>query len=182
MCMDYSTYSRLDYGRLVRLFNPIVEVLKFKLFELEGYGFNPDNGYMFGFSFGARLVAEAGLRFGERRIKEIDCCDMAGPGFDAKIQPNYKLAAKNVQCIQTSYDKGTRHNKCNQNWKMGNCGYSQPGARDPPLGSHGLCPYFYVSAFTNSFKAIEKPNACRRFNTAPFLENFQMGYNETRKE
>jgi hypothetical protein len=62
-----------------------------------------------------------------------------------------KPAAKNVACINTSYDKGTYIYNCHQNFRMGNCGYSQAGAGSFPLGSHGLCPYFYNLAFKNNF-------------------------------
>lgn len=55
---------------------------------------------------------------------------MAGPPFD--IRPNdFKLSAQNVQCIHTnSRDKGTRHFNCHQNWRLGNCGYSQGISRN----------------------------------------------------
>lgn len=108
---------------------------------------------------------------------------MAGPGFDYRPQPDHSSAAKNVQCIHTSSDKGTRHTLCDQNWKMGNCGQSQAAAGPPPKGSHGLCPYFYNSAFTHNFYAIPKPKECssRRFATS-WPENFKMGYSETRKK
>jgi len=110
-------------------------------------------------------------------------CDMAGPGFDFRPQPDHKLAAQNVQCIHTSANKGTRHtSNCNQDWKMGNCGESQPAAGEPPLGSHGLCPYFYVSAFENNFFAIPRPPICPTLNPAQeWPQNFKMGYMENRK-
>lgn len=182
--MDYSSYSELSYVRLVRLFKPIVSILTSQLTEMEYHGFDPNKGYMFGFSFGGRVAIAAGYRFGVRKLKEIDCCDMAGPGFDTRKQLDNKLSAQNVQCIQTSSDKGTRHNNCHQNWKLGNCGMSQPAAGDPPYGSHGLCPYFYNSAFNNNFEAIEKPKNCnsKRSTVAKYPYKFTMGYKEWRKE
>lgn len=72
ICMDYFKYSNLEYGRLVRFFEPIAEILTGKLHHLEWQGFRPENGFMFGFSFGGQLVSEAGRRFGSNKIKSID--------------------------------------------------------------------------------------------------------------
>lgn len=96
---------------------------------------------------------------------------------------DHRRAAKNVQCIFTSRDKGSRHTTaCHQNWKMGNCGWSQVAAQDPPLGSHGLCPYFYLSAFSNDFPAVRKPAECgSRRMAGSWPVGFKMGYTESRK-
>lgn len=96
---------------------------------------------------------------------------------------DHRKSAKNVQCIFTSRDKGSRHTtSCHQNWKMGNCGWSQVAAQDPPMGSHGLCPYFYLSAFTNDFVAVRKPNECGARRPAALIPpGFKMGYMEPRK-
>jgi hypothetical protein len=61
---------------------------------------------------------------------------MAGPGFDATFRktPDPTLAAKNVQCIHTSSDKGTSSRNCCQNWNMGDCGKRQPAAGPFPKG------------------------------------------------
>lgn len=73
ICMDYSYFSVDEsYFMLVRHFDPITEVLKAKLLDLEHAGYNPENMFLFGFSFGGQLVVEAGKRFGPKRIKEID--------------------------------------------------------------------------------------------------------------
>lgn len=108
---------------------------------------------------------------------------MAGPGFDHNtIQPDHKSAAQNVQCLHTSRDKGTRFYNCHQDWRLGNCGYAQIAASDPPFGSHGLCPYMYVSSFENNFYAIDKPAACASKQFAAFWpQKYKMGYMETRK-
>lgn len=117
-------------------------------------------------------------------IKKIFlACEPAGPGFDHRSpSPDHRPAAQNVQCIHTSSDKGTRHTaSCHQNWKMGNCGLSQIGASAPPLGSHGLCPYFYNAAFKYDFYASEKPTECRTRHMANSWPNgFKMGYMENR--
>lgn len=107
---------------------------------------------------------------------------MAGPGFDNRPQADHRLAAQNVQCLHTSRDKGTRHYNCHQDWRLGNCGYSQDAAADPPFGSHGLCPYFYVSAFDHDFFAVPQPNECTARAPAQFWpDKYKMGYLETRK-
>lgn len=140
--MDYSEYSQLFYSHLLLLFNQMANVLKDKLKELETFGFAPNRGYLFGFSYGAHLATVGAYKFGKRKIKEIDCCDMPGMGFDFKISNN-KLSAKNVQCIQTS-SIGTIFNSCHQNWKMGNCGYSQPGTLESSFESHMLYVLIFI--------------------------------------
>lgn len=70
--MDYSRYAAESYVRLVRVFDPIAQILTLQLYLLDYLGFNMDNGYMFGFSYGGQLATEAGRRFGYKRLKEID--------------------------------------------------------------------------------------------------------------
>uniref|UniRef100_T1DIE1 Putative triacylglycerol lipase n=1 Tax=Psorophora albipes TaxID=869069 RepID=T1DIE1_9DIPT len=182
VCMDYGKYSLNDdyFGRLVPKFEIVVEALLNRLELMEKDGFDPANGFMFGFSFGSQSAIEAGRRFGFHKMGRIDACDPAGPGFDSdrnfsSLDP--KLAAKNVQCIHTSNDKGTFRRDCHQDWDMGNCGNSQPASGPYPKGSHGLCPYFYNSAFTHEFRAIPKPKECTSFRAATHIPtDFRMGY------
>ena len=71
--MDYDYFARkIDYLWLTDQFRPIAAVLwkKLKQFEYEGY--SDKNGYMFGFSFGSRIVIEAGYNFGVNRLENID--------------------------------------------------------------------------------------------------------------
>lgn len=71
--MDYSNHSMVqDYFFLVRKFIPLSEVLLDKLRQLESQGFNPDNLFMYGFSFGAQLAINAGNLYGPSRVAEID--------------------------------------------------------------------------------------------------------------
>lgn len=71
--MDYYTWSQNpDYFQLVSKFDDISEVLWRRLRNIENEGFNPNDWYMFGFSFGARLVVDAAMNFGIYRVKEID--------------------------------------------------------------------------------------------------------------
>lgn len=70
--MDYSRYSSFDYVTLRLQFSKIADVLLKKLKQLESEGFSGDNGYGFGFSFGARLMAEACANFGYQKMKNVD--------------------------------------------------------------------------------------------------------------
>jgi Lipase len=177
--------SHVPYRRLVRNFEPIVDILTHKLRQLETDGFKPEDGYMFGFSFGAHIALHAALNaFGENRFGEIDLCEPAGPGFDGTMRElkAMSLAAKNVQCIHTSNTLGTRSRSCHQDWNMGHCGDYQVGAMPSPKGHHGLCPYFYANAFDHPFYAVKRPDYCLQSSrVAPeYPEDFQMGYMETR--
>lgn len=187
VCMNYYNYSKNgNYFQLVRNFDGIAEVLTNKLRQFKTQNFHPDNFLVFGFSFGAQLALEAGRRFGTKLIGQIDVCEPAGPGFDRNSEyqkQDPKDAAQNVQCIHTSSDKGTSKRNCHQNWMMGNCGKSQVAAGPKPKGSHGLCPYFYNSAFWFKFLAIPRPKNCdvtQRYNET-WPEDFRMGYMEDRK-
>uniref|UniRef100_A0A182PTT6 Lipase domain-containing protein n=1 Tax=Anopheles epiroticus TaxID=199890 RepID=A0A182PTT6_9DIPT len=160
-CMDYSSFSSGGYGGLVAVFRDVRDVLMHFLQQLRYEGVQFERTFLFGFSFGAQLALDVGSRIGSRELEAIDTCDMAGPGFDtdrAFKQMDFRNAAKNVQCIHTSIDKGTKFpNKCHQNWRMGLCGLRQAAAGPPPLGSHGLCPVFYNLAFKYQFLAQPKP-------------------------
>lgn len=71
--MDYSIFSvSSNYYSLVRDFNGIATVLTKKLKDFQTIGFDPNNIYMFGFSFGGQLALEAGRRSGKMLIKQID--------------------------------------------------------------------------------------------------------------
>ena len=71
--MDYSKCFNVDkYLKLLRKFSKISAVLLKKLRQLNESGVNDDDLFMYGFSFGARLVIDAGVNFGANRIKQID--------------------------------------------------------------------------------------------------------------
>lgn len=71
--MDYSNHSIIDdYFLLVRKFDIISSVLLKKLAQLNAQGFDEKEMFLYGFSFGAQLVINAGILFGENRIAEID--------------------------------------------------------------------------------------------------------------
>uniref|UniRef100_T1GNU6 Lipase domain-containing protein n=1 Tax=Megaselia scalaris TaxID=36166 RepID=T1GNU6_MEGSC len=153
ICMNYGVAAATKYFGLVRNVDILVEMLLEKLQELEYLGFKPANGYMYGFSYGARLVVWAGILFGHQRIGEIDVCDMAGPLFDKFPVSNTRSAAKNVQCIHTSSKEGTWGRDCHQNWNMGMCGKYQLAEENNPenTGSHGLCNSFSMLHFIITF-------------------------------
>lgn len=70
--MDFSRYASESYVRLVRVFDPMAQVLTLQLHLMDYMGFDMNNGYLFGFSYGGQLATEAGRRFGYKRLKEID--------------------------------------------------------------------------------------------------------------
>lgn len=71
--MDYNFYSSSEsYFRLVKQFNGIANVLTDFLYQFEQIGYDMNQGYMFGFSFGGQLVCESGRRIGYKKINEID--------------------------------------------------------------------------------------------------------------
>lgn len=73
MFMDYSNHSMVqEYFDLVGKFYRISTVLLEKLFELESQGFNPDNLFLYGFSFGGQLVVYTGALYGDQKIAQID--------------------------------------------------------------------------------------------------------------
>lgn len=72
MCLDYGYYAKDSYVRLMRVYEPLVQILTLQLFLLEYLGFDMDRGFMFGFSYGGQMATEAGRRIGHQRFKEID--------------------------------------------------------------------------------------------------------------
>lgn len=75
MCFDYSQYqSRLSdrYRPLVNNFMVIASTLTNILGKLEEVGFDPSNAFIFGFSYGARLVVQAAGSYGYQRVERID--------------------------------------------------------------------------------------------------------------
>lgn len=158
--MDYYTYSKdstqLGYLDLILNFDRISDVLLKKLNQFERDGFDPSNGFVFGFSMGAQLAINTGRRF-HGKLDAIDgklyfivscvlskplctlilifsylACEPAAPGFYPnpfyQSRGSPKLAAKNVQTIHTSINYGSLERDSHQDWLMGNCGADQPGA------------------------------------------------------
>lgn len=180
--MDYSYYSFAWIGTLVKKFDPIMKVLLTKLRKLEELQFVPDNGYLFGFSFGTLLAFEAGYQFGRLRLYRIDGCDPMGPYYYSKTSPPVMHAnesAQYVTCIHTSNDFGTSWRYCPIDINMGFCGDSQIAAWGSMTTSHQFCPIFYGNAFTHDFKLVEKPNYCVNDKYVPDVTSLPpmvMGY------
>lgn len=65
--MDYSHYNN-DYIFMITRFNAISKVLKGHLMSLRAVGINLANSYVFGFSFGARLIVRAGNELGVKQL------------------------------------------------------------------------------------------------------------------
>ena len=71
--MNYSYYSdTINYAAVVVHFQPISNLLLRKLNQLKSEGVTGDQIFMFGFSFGGRLVIDAALNFGTSLIDKID--------------------------------------------------------------------------------------------------------------
>lgn len=113
--MDYSNFSTGGYYDLTPHHDGISAVLTKKIISFE----NNDNILLYGFSFGARLAIDAGIESGLKgyEIDKIYACEPAGPGFFWYAK-NSQKAAKYVECIHTSTDKGTAVYNCHRNWRF----------------------------------------------------------------
>lgn len=132
--IDYSYYGKdPNFLALLWHFDSISSVVTKLLKNIEKEGFSPDNWFMFGQSYGARLVIDAAANFGYQKVKEIDgieysqhmessehiftVCELAGPGFEFRFTTKSpQSAAKNVACIHTSVLAGTFIRDCHQDW------------------------------------------------------------------
>lgn len=73
VCMDYSRFSKNpDYFGLVAQFPKILDVLYNQLDNYRRSGLDPNDMYMFGFSYGAHLCLQSAALLGEQVVKEID--------------------------------------------------------------------------------------------------------------
>lgn len=73
ICMDYRYASHnLNYFLLADHHRHFSSVLTNKLYELENLGFDPGEGFIFGFSYGGRIALEGSRMFGVQKIAEID--------------------------------------------------------------------------------------------------------------
>jgi hypothetical protein len=109
-----------------------------KLKQMEAEGIDPAKIFLYGHSLGARMVIDAGIKFGPNRIGMIDgdesdwfeetlttihyltACDPAGPEYYLyDVTTDAKKAAKNVQGIHTSILAGTMTRNCHQDFILG---------------------------------------------------------------
>ncbi|XP_058982152.1 uncharacterized protein LOC101889484 [Musca domestica] len=183
ICIDYSNWSKKPYLDLVQKFDIISHILYEEILELIRRGVDPANGYMFGFSYGGQLASKIGrqlIHYNDYMFKQIDMCDIAGPGFDFLSYAAHREAAENVACYYASLDKGTQFRSCHQNILLGHCGYTQPAILSQPyFSSHGLSVQIYINAFDYPFYASSKlPTWCLAGNPVLNLpEGFKVGYN-----
>ncbi|KAG5667338.1 hypothetical protein PVAND_015321 [Polypedilum vanderplanki] len=177
--MDYWHYAMHWYIFLLPNFESLSDLLMKKVNVIA----NPQKTTFFGFSFGARIVISAGVKIARNgtKVAKIYACDPAGPGF-GHFGIDQSTAADFVQCVHTSNTYGTGWYDCSQNWRMGVCGHSQPGARPFPYGSHGLCPYIFLSSFENDFKQDNYYNCTSDRLAKDLPDNLIMGPMETRTE
>lgn len=76
--MNYSYFSDRDnYFEVITHFKPISELVARKLRQLSFEGVRSDAMFMFGFSFGGRIVIEAAMLYGPKRISQIDSKEVA---------------------------------------------------------------------------------------------------------
>lgn len=82
--MNYSYYSdRLNYFDTISYFEPISKLVTKKLVQLRDGGASNDRIFMFGFSFGGRIVIEAALNYGTNLIGLIHCKNIRFGGAHA---------------------------------------------------------------------------------------------------
>ncbi|XP_030384015.1 uncharacterized protein LOC115631395 [Scaptodrosophila lebanonensis] len=181
VCIDYSIFASSSYLQLLANFDNILNAMVSIIHSLIASGFDPNRGYMFGFSFGGQLASAVGRALRPKYLfRNIDTCDMAGPGFDP-IAHDHSRAAKFVQCFHSSRDKGTFIFSCHRNVMLGSCGLSQPSlASQLHLGSHGLCVDIYINTFDYPFYALKSPPAeCMSFKPAAVIPNdYTVGYED----
>lgn len=73
MFMNYSYFSdRPNYFEVITHFKNISNLVTRKLRAARDEGFSSDNMFLFGFSLGGRIVIEAALNYGPKRIAQID--------------------------------------------------------------------------------------------------------------
>lgn len=72
ICMDYSDYNR-EYHTLFIHFKAISKILLGKLTELRDKSLRSQDAFLFGFSFGARLITRAATDFGPKLLGVIHC-------------------------------------------------------------------------------------------------------------
>lgn len=71
--MNYTHYSDTpNYLDLKRHFRPLTKLVTRKLRQVRDDGISSDCMFLFGFSFGGRLVIEAAMQYGPGKINAID--------------------------------------------------------------------------------------------------------------
>lgn len=131
------------------------------------------------------MVCAIGIEWSHllQRSPSISALDPVNPDLDTdgKFAKTPRNAGQHVQCVHCSITEGTpEHDRCDEDWVMGNCGITQAAASVFPYGSHGLCPYFYVYGMSHAFLSRPMPSQCTAENaTSANVGSFgkqRMGY------
>lgn len=72
MFVSQSDYNK-DYPFLIAHYKHAAKVLTDKLMELNRKGLRYSDAYLFGFSYGARLITRAGNDIGQKQLGIIHC-------------------------------------------------------------------------------------------------------------
>lgn len=65
--MDYNEYNK-DYSFLIKNYKIISKILADQLIAFRDKGLRLNESYMFGFSYGARLIVRAGSELGQKQL------------------------------------------------------------------------------------------------------------------
>ena len=75
-CVIYLDYSACvnenDYFEALKKFDSVSAVITRKLHDIEDEEMSSDNIHLYGFSLGARLMIDAAINFGPKKIGSID--------------------------------------------------------------------------------------------------------------
>ncbi|KAG4068895.1 hypothetical protein HA402_005043 [Bradysia odoriphaga] len=179
VCMDYSVFSmNSNYYSLVRDFNGIANVLTKKLKDFQALSFVPNNIYMFGFSFGAQLVLEAGRRFGKMLIKQIDGTEQCTVVLNPKlISIFYKYVIRlDLALTITSCIPAILLERLHRMFNVFIRVRLKEREKETAIKTG-------IWAIVHRFLAVPKPSNCRSNRVAPgnFIGNFSMGYMDALK-
>lgn len=86
--MDFFFYSKTTYGKLFKNFAGISNVLLKKVKQIGNY----ENQLIYGFSIGARLAVDVGIKISSPKIGRLELCEPAG-----EYQKNFRCS--NIPCL-----------------------------------------------------------------------------------
>lgn len=86
-----------DYGFLLANYKPIAKILTDKLKVLRDLSFDSAEAFIFGFSYGARIVTTAGIDFGPKQIGTIHCKTFSLFLFTVCITSSLKCSIKSFR-------------------------------------------------------------------------------------
>jgi hypothetical protein len=173
LVMSYNPNSYIVDIRwlLEPIFDNLVNLLAAKTRQLEKEGLKLENGFYFGYGYGALIAIKAGLKL-NGTLGRIDVCDPAGFETHFYFLRNIynSLGIKNksaqfVQCIHTSIIATLTDFNCHQDWIMGSsCGRTQDMWKSNipriSIPNDQACPVLYNSAFEFDFKLKSPSTSC----------------------